>query len=112
MTLIAHLSDLHVMPAAGDRFHGIDPLAACLGDYGRAGNYFARQLARWGGQYREDTAAGPVADMARLRKALNEWWTESGEGQEAECGTTWLAARVILRAAAEKDRAIQKRRSR
>ena len=27
MTLIAHLSDLHVMPAAGDRFHGIDPLA-------------------------------------------------------------------------------------
>lgn len=27
MTLFAHLSDLHLLAAAGDRFHGIDPLA-------------------------------------------------------------------------------------
>lgn len=32
--------------------HGIDPAAAGLGDFGRPGNYFERQIARWTRQYR------------------------------------------------------------
>ncbi|MGJ3626924.1 phosphotransferase family protein [Sphingomonas sp. MMS24-JH45] len=32
--------------------HAIDPVAAGLGDFGRPGNYFARQVARWTRQYR------------------------------------------------------------
>jgi aminoglycoside phosphotransferase (APT) family kinase protein len=31
--------------------HAVDPRAVGLGDFGRAGNYFARQIARWGRQY-------------------------------------------------------------
>ncbi|MDO9489812.1 MAG: phosphotransferase family protein [Sphingomonadaceae bacterium] len=31
--------------------HRIDPQAVGLGDYGRPGNYFARQVARWSKQY-------------------------------------------------------------
>src|SRR5690242_2827058 len=32
--------------------HGIDYQAAGLGDFGRSGNYMARQIARWSRQYR------------------------------------------------------------
>jgi aminoglycoside phosphotransferase (APT) family kinase protein len=32
--------------------HILDYDARGLGDYGKPGNYFARQIARWGGQYR------------------------------------------------------------
>src|SRR4249919_3342544 len=31
--------------------HGIDVAAVGLADYGKPGNYFARQLSRWGEQY-------------------------------------------------------------
>ncbi len=46
--------------------HRIDPQAIGLGDYGRPGNYFARQIARWSKQYLEDGDAGRDADMDRL----------------------------------------------
>jgi aminoglycoside phosphotransferase (APT) family kinase protein len=46
--------------------HRIDPDAAGLGDYGKPGNYFARQIARWSKQYVEDVEAGRVAAMDRL----------------------------------------------
>ena len=46
--------------------HRIDPAAAGLGDYGKPGNYFARQIARWSKQYQEDVEAGRVAAMDRL----------------------------------------------
>ena len=41
--------------------HAVDPAAVGLGDFGRAGNYFARQVARWTRQWqmsrtREDAA--------------------------------------------------------
>jgi len=32
--------------------HTLDYAAAGLGDYGKPGNYFARQIGRWSGQYR------------------------------------------------------------
>jgi aminoglycoside phosphotransferase (APT) family kinase protein len=34
------------------RLHGVDYAAIGLGDYGRPGNYFARQIDRWTKQYR------------------------------------------------------------
>jgi aminoglycoside phosphotransferase (APT) family kinase protein len=34
------------------RLHSIDPSAVGLGDYGRPGNYFERQVRRWTAQYR------------------------------------------------------------
>ncbi|HEX5182573.1 MAG TPA: phosphotransferase [Allosphingosinicella sp.] len=46
--------------------HSIDPEAAGLGDYGKPGNYFERQIARWSRQYLGDTDAGRVPAMDRL----------------------------------------------
>ena len=48
------------------RLHGIDPAAIGLADYGRAGGYFERQIARWSGQYRDDTLAGRDPNMDLL----------------------------------------------
>jgi aminoglycoside phosphotransferase (APT) family kinase protein len=50
--------------------HRIDPDAAGLGDYGKPGNYFARQIGRWSRQYHEDVEAGRVAAMDRLAEWL------------------------------------------
>ncbi|MBD3733482.1 MAG: phosphotransferase [Sphingopyxis sp.] len=46
--------------------HSIDPAAVGLGDYGRPGNYFERQIGRWSKQYLDDADAGRVAAMDRL----------------------------------------------
>lgn len=46
--------------------HSIDHQAIGLGDYGRPGNYFERQVARWSRQYLEDEAAGRDPCMDRL----------------------------------------------
>jgi aminoglycoside phosphotransferase (APT) family kinase protein len=54
------------MNATMAALHQIDPEAAGLGDYGKPGNYFARQIARWSRQYTEDVEAGRVAAMDRL----------------------------------------------
>jgi aminoglycoside phosphotransferase (APT) family kinase protein len=35
------------------RLHRVDPVAVGLGDYGRTGQYVARQVARWSRQYAE-----------------------------------------------------------
>jgi aminoglycoside phosphotransferase (APT) family kinase protein len=43
--------------------HSLDPAAIGLGDYGRAGNYFERQIGRWSAQYLADELAGRDADM-------------------------------------------------
>jgi aminoglycoside phosphotransferase (APT) family kinase protein len=65
--------------AAGDRpayfdamnrtiaaLHAVDPEAVGLGGYGRPGNYFERQIARWSGQYLDDEVAGRDPNMDRL----------------------------------------------
>ena len=55
------------------RLHGIDPEAAGLGDYGRPGNYFARQVGRWSKQYAaSETETIPAMDrlMAFLPGSL------------------------------------------
>jgi len=55
-----------LMNATIAQLHSIDPAAVGLSDYGKPGNYFARQIARWSRQYLEDEAAGRNADMDRL----------------------------------------------
>jgi len=47
------------------RLHSFDPEAVGLGDYGKAGNYFARQVGRWTKQYRASETE-PVTAMDRL----------------------------------------------
>lgn len=43
--------------------HNLDPASIGLSDYGRAGNYFERQIGRWSRQYLDDELAGRNADM-------------------------------------------------
>ncbi len=50
------------------KLHAIDPAAIGLGDFGRAGGYFSRQIARWTRQY-ELSKSDPVPDIERL----NAW---------------------------------------
>ena len=45
--------------------HAFDPVAIGLGDYGKPGNYFARQTARWTKQYRASEIE-PIEAMDRL----------------------------------------------
>jgi aminoglycoside phosphotransferase (APT) family kinase protein len=45
--------------------HRVDVAAAGLADYGRAGNYFERQIGRWSKQYRA-SATEPIEAMDRL----------------------------------------------
>jgi len=51
--------------------HSIDPVAADLGDFGKPGNYFERQVARWTRQYR-DSETDFIAEMERLIAFLPE----------------------------------------
>ena len=51
------------------RLHTIDPNAVGLGDFGRPGNYFARQVDRWFKQYRA-SETHPVPAMDRLLEFL------------------------------------------
>jgi len=46
--------------------HGVDPASVGLADYGKPGNYFARQISRWSRQYLDDPEAGRDANMDRL----------------------------------------------
>ncbi len=45
--------------------HDVDVVAVGLSDYGKPGNYFARQLERWSSQYRASVTA-PSAEMAEI----------------------------------------------
>lgn len=47
------------------RLHSVDYAAAGLGDFGKAGNYFERQIDRWSKQYKAAETA-EIADMNRL----------------------------------------------
>ncbi len=49
--------------------HAIDPVAVGLADYGKPGNYFERQLRRWGEQYRASETR-TIAAMDALIAAL------------------------------------------
>ncbi len=49
--------------------HALDPATIGLGDFGKPGNYFARQLQRWGDQY-DASRTVPIPAMDTLRAAL------------------------------------------
>jgi aminoglycoside phosphotransferase (APT) family kinase protein len=49
--------------------HSVDPGAVGLSDFGREGNYFGRQIARWTRQYRE-SCTGEIAAMEQLMEWL------------------------------------------
>jgi aminoglycoside phosphotransferase (APT) family kinase protein len=51
--------------------HNIDPERAALGDFGKAGNYFERQVMRWTRQYR-DSQTDYLPEMERLIAFLPE----------------------------------------
>ena len=53
------------MNAALAALHDIDPVAVGLGDFGKPGNYFARQLDRWSKQYLASTDA-PLEAMTDI----------------------------------------------
>jgi len=59
--LVDTLADLHV----------IDPVAAELGDFGKSGNYFERQVMRWTRQYR-DSETDYIPEVERLIAFLPE----------------------------------------
>ena len=61
--------------------HQVDPAAVGLSDYGRPGDYFARQLARWSRQYRA-AVAETSTEVERLIAWLNEALPED-DGQVA-----------------------------
>lgn len=50
--------------------HAVDPVAVGLGDFGRPGNYFERQIARWTRQWRASTS-DPIPDLDRLANWLS-----------------------------------------
>jgi aminoglycoside phosphotransferase (APT) family kinase protein len=54
------------MNAAITQLHRLDYHAIGLEDFGRAGNFFHRQIARWSRQYVEDVDAGRNPNMDRL----------------------------------------------
>ncbi|MBA4088494.1 MAG: phosphotransferase family protein [Novosphingobium sp.] len=67
------------MNATIAQLHSIDHEAVGLRDYGKPGNYFARQVGRWSKQYLEDELAGRDPNM----DALVEWLpTAIPEGDE------------------------------
>ncbi len=51
------------------RLHGLDYEALGLGDFGKPGNYFARQISRWSKQYRA-SVSDPIAEMEQLLEWL------------------------------------------
>jgi aminoglycoside phosphotransferase (APT) family kinase protein len=68
------------MNATIAQLHTIDPEAAGLGDYGKPGNYFARQIGRWSKQYLGDVEAGRLGAMDRLV----EWLPRNIPADEGE----------------------------
>jgi len=54
--------------------HSVDPQAVGLADYGKPGNYFERQIGRWGKQYKASTdGAGPMSQPIPEMERLIDW---------------------------------------
>jgi aminoglycoside phosphotransferase (APT) family kinase protein len=57
------------MNASLAALHGVDPDQVGLSQYGKAGNYFSRQIARWSQQY-QASVTEPIQEMDRLIECL------------------------------------------
>ena len=60
------------------KLHAVDPQAVGLGDFGRPGNYYARQISRWSRQY-EASKTEQIEAMDRLLAWLPDRIPESDE---------------------------------
>lgn len=68
----AHRSAIYdAMNAALAALHAVDPVKVGLADFGRPGNYFARQLTRWTEQYRASETE-TIADIDRVIAWLDQ----------------------------------------
>ncbi len=67
------------MNATIAQLHMMDYAGIGLADFGKPGNYFARQIGRWSKQYLEDTEAGRYGPMDKLVEWLP---TAIPEGEE------------------------------
>lgn len=57
--------------------HAVRPEAVGLGDFGRPGNYFERQIARWSRQWQQ-SASGPIPELDEL----SAWLTRNQPGDD------------------------------
>lgn len=74
--------------------HALRPETVGLGDYGRPGNYFERQIARWGRQYR----ASPGCSIAPIER-LHDWLAEhlpTDDGAVALCHGDFRLGNLML----------------
>lgn len=67
------------MNATLAQLHQIEPDAISLGDFGRTGNYFQRQISRWTRSYLSDTDAGSDPGMDKLIDFLHGVIPDSDE---------------------------------
>jgi len=82
------------MNAALARLHSVDIAAVGLADYGKPGNYFARQLQRWSEQYRASETT-PCVDMDRLIAWLGAHVPED-DGRVALAHGDWRIDNMIF----------------
>ena len=66
MTNEQRAAHFDAMNATIARLHSFDPDAIGLGDYGKAGGFVERQVARWSKQYLADVEAGRIVAMDKL----------------------------------------------
>ena len=83
--------------------HRLDPQAIGLADYGRPGNYFARQIGRWTKQYRA-SEGDPVPAMDRLIDFLPA--TLPAEGPTRIVHGDWRLDNMILHPSAPRVQAV------
>jgi len=83
--------------------HRLDPVAIGLADYGKPGNYFARQVSRWTKQYRASEGE-PVPAMDRLIDFLPA--TLPAEGPSRIVHGDWRLDNMILHPSAAKVQAV------
>ncbi|MBX3598309.1 MAG: phosphotransferase family protein [Rhizobiaceae bacterium] len=68
----AQRADIYfAMADAMARLHAVDPASIGLGDYGKPGNYFARQIARWSRQY-DESPSPRIPELDRVIAWLRE----------------------------------------
>jgi aminoglycoside phosphotransferase (APT) family kinase protein len=76
------------------RLHAIDVVAAGLSDFGKPGNYFARQWQRWSEQYRASETS-EIVDMNRLIEWLGAH-TPADDGRVALVHGDWRIDNMIF----------------
>jgi aminoglycoside phosphotransferase (APT) family kinase protein len=72
LTPMERAAHFDAMNATIAQLHSFDPNAIGLSDYGKAGGFVERQVARWSKQYEGDVEAGRVPAMDRVSTWLKD----------------------------------------